>query len=307
MNEKKYSFLVEDSQKERLDKYLARRLKVFSRTRIQSLIRDGMVSIDGLVPEKSGMVVENGLLIEVKVPEIVVASRLVAEDINLDIIFENDDLLVINKQSGLVVHPGPGHGSGTLVNAVLAHAPDLEGIGGERRPGIVHRLDKDTSGIILVAKNEVCHKWLVEQFKSRKVSKIYMTLVDGHPPTPQGLIDAPIGRDPTHRQQMAILPPGKGRSARTEYHQIERYARHTLIEAHPVTGRTHQIRLHMAFIGCPVVGDRVYGRAHPTVPIRRFFLHASSISFALPGEEKQQTFEAPIPEELKSILESLEK
>ncbi len=305
MNDQILSITVDDSHNDRLDIYLTHYLKDYSRTRIQSLIRKGLVLIDGAIPEKTGIIVERGAIIEVHIPAVAPTS-IVAENIELEVIFENDDLMVINKPAGLVVHPGPGHSSGTLVNAALAHAPDMEGIGGEKRPGIVHRLDKDTSGLILIAKNDRSQRWLVDQFKARKVTKIYWTLVDGHPPTPQGRIEAAIGRDPIHRQKMAIVSMDKGRDAITEYQQLARYHKHTYIEAHPVTGRTHQIRLHMAFLGCPVVGDRTYGHLHPTIAINRFFLHAARITVLLPGEKSQRTFEVPLPADLQAIMNSLE-
>jgi 23S rRNA pseudouridine1911/1915/1917 synthase len=212
---------------------------------------------------------------------------------------------VVNKPAGMVVHPAAGHASGTLVHAALAHAPTMEGVGGERRPGVVHRLDKDTSGLILLAKNDAAHHRLQEQFHSRSVVKTYLALVDGRPPTPRGRIEAPIGRDPAHRQRMAVLPPGKGRQAVSEYGTVEAFPEHTLLEVHPLTGRTHQIRLHLAFIGCPVVGDKIYGRRHSSLPLKRQFLHAARLEITLPGEERPRHFEAPLPDELKHILNFL--
>jgi len=276
----------------------------FSRSRIQGLIRDGFVEINGQVVTKTAFALEKGMKVVVRVPP-PVPSGLVAEDIHLDVIFENDDLIVINKPAGMVVHPAAGHDSGTLVHAALAHAPEMEGISGEQRPGVVHRLDKDTSGIILMAKNDRAHQWLQDQFRERKVTKIYLALVDGFPPTPTGRIDAPIGRDPVHRKEMAIVRPDKGREAITEYKVVESFRQHCLIEAHPLTGRTHQIRLHLAFIGCPIVGDQVYGRKHPSLEIQRHFLHAPQLTITLPGEKNPRTFRAELPEELNTILKQL--
>ena len=173
------------------------------------------------------------------------------------------------------------------------------------RPGIVHRLDKDTSGLIIIAKNDQSLRWLQDQFRLRKVEKIYMALVEGKPPTPVGRIEAAIARDPSHRKQMAIVSDGRGRSSVTEYSTIKEYAKHTLVEAHPLTGRTHQIRLHMAFINCPIVGDKVYGRKSPTIEIERHFLHAARLSIILPGEKETRTFKAPLPPELQIILDNL--
>jgi 23S rRNA pseudouridine1911/1915/1917 synthase len=205
----------------------------------------------------------------------------------------------------MVVHPAAGHAQGTLVNAVLAHDPDLEGIGGEQRPGIVHRLDKDTSGLILIAKNDHTLRWLQDQFRLREVRKIYHALSDGHPPTPTGRIEAAIGRDPSQRKQMAIVPDEKGRTSVSEYRVLESFTDHTLFEVHPETGRTHQIRLHLAFIGCPIVGDVVYGKKHPTLPIKRQFLHAARLTITLPGETAPRTFESPFPPDLQYVLDFL--
>ncbi len=232
-------------------------------------------------------------------------SELVGEDIPLDIIFENDDLLVVNKPAGMVVHPAAGHDTGTLVHAVLGYAPDIEGIGGEERPGVVHRLDKETSGLILLAKNDHAHRWLQDQFRLRKVEKTYLALVDGAPPTPSGRVEAPIGRDPSHRKKMAIMPPGKGREAVSEYITLESFEKHTLLEFHPLTGRTHQIRLHCMFLECPIVGDKIYGHRKQLIALDRHFLHAVRLKIVLPGEEDMQTFEAPLPDKLSEILDEL--
>ena len=175
---------------------------------------------------------------------------------------------------------------------------------GEERPGVVHRLDKETSGVILLAKNERAHRWLQDQFRLRQVDKTYLALVDGKPPTPSGRVEAPVGRDPSHRKRMAIVPESRGREAISEYKTLESFKLHTLLEFHPLTGRTHQIRLHCAFLGCPIVGDEIYGRKKPTVRIDRHFLHARSLKIVLPGEKQPRFFEAPLPEELEQILAS---
>jgi 23S rRNA pseudouridine1911/1915/1917 synthase len=289
---------------ERLDKFLVSRLPEFSRARLQGLIADGFVLVNGDPAKKSGQLLDPGTAVEVRIPP-PVPSGLIPENIPLDIIFENDDLLVVNKPAGMVVHPAAGHDSGTLVHAVLGYDPDIEGIGGEERPGVVHRLDKETSGLILLAKNDNSHHWLQDQFRLRQVEKTYLALVDGAPPTPSGRVEAAIGRDPSHRKQMAVLPPGKGRESVSEYKTLEKFAHHTLLEFRPHTGRTHQIRLHCAFLGCPIVGDKVYGRRTPTLEIKRHFLHAAKLKIILPGEKQPRTFEALLPEELQVVLTGL--
>ncbi len=291
-------------KKERLDKFLVSRFPEFSRSRLQSLIKDGQVRVDGAVATKAGYELEAGAQVEVTLPP-TQPTELVAEDIPLQVLFENDDLVVIDKPAGMVVHPSAGHAQGTLVNAVLAHDPDLDGVGGELRPGIVHRLDKNTSGLILVAKNDHALHWLQDQFRLRKVKKTYVALCDGRPPTPVGRIEAAIGRDPSLRKKMAIVPDAKGRSAASEYRVLEEFPMHTLVEVHPETGRTHQIRLHLGFIGCPIVGDTVYGRKHPTLPLDRHFLHAARLVVTLPGETTARTFESPLPPELTQVLAAL--
>jgi len=300
----KYQYNGEKS--ERLDKFLVTCLPEFSRARLQGLIDDGFVLVGGMPAKKSGQMLENGIVVEVRIPP-PVPGGLTGEDIPLDIIFENDDLIVVNKPAGMVVHPAAGHASGTLVNAVLGYDPDMEGIGGEERPGLVHRLDKETSGLIVLAKNERAHNWLQEQFRLRKVEKTYLALVDGKPPTPVGRVEAPIGRDPSHRKKMAIVSAGRGREAVSEYKTLEVFKEHTLLEFHPQTGRTHQIRLHCAFLGCPIVGDSVYGKRNFTLEIRRHFLHAFRLKIMLPNEKQPHTFEAELPAELKKVLDDVKR
>jgi 23S rRNA pseudouridine1911/1915/1917 synthase len=291
---------------ERLDKFLVEQLQEFSRSRIQGLVSDGFVDVDGHRAKKAGQTLDSGSNVTVRIPP-PVPTDLVPEEIPLDILFENEDLLVVNKPAGMVVHPAVGHASGTLVNAVLGYDPEIEGIGGEERPGVVHRLDKETSGVILLAKNERAHRWLQDQFRLRKVEKTYLALVDGKPPTPSGRVEAHIGRDPSHRKRMAIVPESRGREAISEYKTLETFKAQTLLEFHPLTGRTHQIRLHCAFLGCPIVGDEVYGRKKQSIPMDRHFLHARSLKIVLPGERKPRFFEAPLPEELERVLDLLRK
>lgn len=304
MSDQVFLFTYTGQGNERLDKALVTALADFSRSRLQGLIKDGFVQVNGGVITKNGFTLEPGFQVQVILPP-PEPSGLVAENIPLDIVFENRDVVVIDKAAGMVVHPAAGHSSGTLVHAVLAHAPEMEGIGGELRPGVVHRLDKDTSGLILIAKNERAHRWLQDQFRLRQVIKSYLALVDGIPPTPEGRVEAPIARDPSHRKQMAVVSPGRGRDAVTEYYTVESFERHTLIEAHPLTGRTHQIRLHLAFLGCPIVGDRLYGHKKLSLPVARQFLHAARLTLRLPGDSKPRTFEAALPADLEAVLDSI--
>lgn len=289
----------------RLDHILVDQLPDYSRSRVQRWIREERVLVDQQIVTKTGYPLTGGEVVQVHIPA-TASTELVPEAIPLDILFENDDLLVINKPPGMVVHPSAGHPAGTLVHAVLAHAPTLEGVGGERRPGVVHRLDKDTSGVILFAKNDSTHHFLQVQFKSRKVGKTYLALVDGHPPTPSGRIEGAIGRDPKRRQRMAIVPETRGRSALTTYHTLKRFVNHTLIEVLPETGRTHQIRVHLAFLGCPVVGDRVYGQRKLSLPVGRHLLHASQLEILIPGENSPRLFKAPLPDDFQNALDSIQ-
>ncbi len=304
MGDRLETFVFEKNEKERLDVFLRSCLREFSRARLQGLIKNGYILVDGETVTKTGWDLQNGARIQVTIPP-PMPSRLQAEKIPLDIIFENRDLLVVNKPSGMVVHPSPGHSSGTLVQAALGHDPDISGIGGEERPGIVHRLDKDTSGLIVIAKNDASHRFLQDQFRLRRVEKTYLALVDGVPPTPQGRVEAPIGRNTSHRKLMAVVPLSKGREAATNYRTLEKFGRYTFLELHPETGRTHQIRVHLAFLGCPVVGDTVYGKKHPSLDIHRYFLHAFRLKIILPGQLKEHAFEAPLPDDLLSILRDL--
>ena len=288
---------------ERIDKTIAATLANLSRTQIQRLIEDGFVEVAGRVVLKPSFRLEAASAIQVRVPPPAPSGNR-PEAIPLDIVFENDALLVINKPAGLVVHPSAGHFAGTLVNAVLAHAPDLEGVGEEQRPGIVHRLDRDTSGLIVVAKTSVAHRDLQRQFKERSVEKLYLALLDGRPPTPTGRIEAAIGRDVHNRKRMAVVPQSQGRPAVTEYRTRVEYAAHTLVEARLLTGRTHQLRLHFAYLHCPIAGDTIYGRRTPSLPLRRQFLHAARLSFNLPGTSRRVSFTAPLPADLVEALPS---
>lgn len=298
------SFTFEEAVGERLDKFLVSRLPEYSRSRLQQLIRDGWVNVNDRPAKKAGLLLEAGDRVTVTLPP-PEPSALTPEPIPLEIIYEDENLLVVNKPAGMVVHPAAGHFSGTLVHAALAHAPQMEGVGGEQRPGVVHRLDKDTSGLILLAKNDATHRWLQEQFRLRRILKTYWALVDGRPPTPIGRVEAPIGRDARQRQRLAIVPAPRGRLAVSEYRTLETFPAHTLLEVHPITGRTHQIRLHLAFLGCPVVGDTLYGHRSPTLPLKRHFLHAARLELTLRGGKEKRCFEAPLPAELEAVLNQL--
>lgn len=302
MKDRRLDFVVEGDGG-RLDHVLVDQVPDLSRSRLQKLIRAGKVSVDGQIVTKTGFKLEGGESVATTIPA-PRPSSLQPEPIDLDIIFEDNDLIVVNKPAGMVVHPSAGHQSGTLVHAILAHAPDLRGVGEERRPGIIHRLDKDTSGLIVIAKNDQAMAALQAQFKERTVEKRYLALVDGKPRTSSGRIEAPIGRDPSHRKRMAVVPLSRGRESLTIFHSLENLDRHTLLEVFPRSGRTHQIRVHLSYIGVSIVGDRLYGRRKPSHPLSRQFLHAAGLTITLPGEDRA-TFEAPLPQDLQSALEEL--
>ena len=302
--ERQVTLLYDQEASQRLDKYLVSCLPEFSRTRLQAFIKEGLVTVNGKVAEKAGQLLESESSIQVQIPP-TQPSSLEPEEIPLDIVYEDENVLVVNKPAGMVVHPSAGHNTGTLAHAALGHAPQMEGVGGEHRPGIVHRLDKNTSGIILLAKNDLTHRSLQDQFRLRETDKKYLALVDGMPPTPKGIIDAPIGRHLQQRKKMAVIPGEKGRQAVSEYRTLDTFVNHTYLEVKPVTGRTHQIRIHLAHIGCPVVGDTVYGRKKPTIAIQRHFLHANSLTICLPGESEPTTFCAALPAELQAVLHDL--
>lgn len=299
--------LVLEAEGERIDKALAAAHPQLSRTQWQHLIEEGLVTVSGDTVKASTRL-QGGERVQATIPA-PTETELVAENIPLDVIYEDDDLLAVNKPAGMVVHPAPGHESGTLVNAVLGYCPDLEGVGGERRPGLVHRLDKETSGLILVAKNDHALRYLQRQFKHRTVQKTYLALVEGLIQPPRALIDAPIGRDPHHRQRMAVIPPGSpasARSAQTEYRLLKSYdGDYSLVECYPRTGRTHQIRVHLAFAGYPIVGDSTYGQRKQRLELERQFLHAASLGFKRPSDEREMMLEAALPAELQQIVDEL--
>ena len=287
----------------RLDKFVSENCPGLSRSQAQKLIDEGNVLVNGIA-EKASHKTEAGEKIEITVPP-PAPTGLLPEAIPVKIIYENDDLLVIDKPAGLTVHPAPGHPSHTLVNAVLSHLNEIEDDGEVTRPGIVHRLDKDTSGVMLVAKNNVALANLADQFKARTVKKTYITLVKGILRPDKGVIDAPIGRDSGDRKKMAVTGESRGRAARTNYRVIRYVGKNTLLEIMPETGRTHQIRVHLAAIGYPVFGDITYGKK--SAFLNRQFLHAQKIGFNLPATGKWVEFESPLPEDLEQALKELDK
>ena len=292
--------VVLDEPGERLDKALSNALPNFSRSQCQRLIKEGNVTIDGEAAQSSRRLI-GGEQVQVFIPDAEPVD-LVPESIPLDIRYEDSDLIVVNKPAGMVVHPAAGHEHGTLVHAVLAHYPDLPGIGGEKRPGIVHRLDKDTSGLILIAKNEAALRYAQQQFKERSIKKIYLALADGQLSRREMMIDAPIGRDLSDRKRMAVIAPGTSahsRSAQTKIKVISTSDHFSLVECQPLTGRTHQIRVHLAFAGHPIVGDSIYGRRKQQLALERQFLHASELTFRRPDDGSTVTVKAELPEELQ--------
>ncbi|MDY6907808.1 MAG: RluA family pseudouridine synthase [Chloroflexota bacterium] len=283
----------------RLDRYVADECADLSRSSVQRLIEEGLVTVNGRAA-RAGLKLNAGDRIVVMAPP-PQATVPQPEAIPLRIVYEDGDVLVVDKPAGLTVHPAPGHPEHTLVNAVLAHCPDLGGTGSDARPGIVHRLDRDTSGLMVVAKSERAYRSLTEQMRSRTVTKRYLALVEGHLSPEQGIIEAALGRDPQRRMRMAVV--SQGREAVTRYRVIEYLDGRTLLEVTPETGRTHQIRVHLAAIGHPVVGDQVYGSRSPLVA--RQFLHAWRLGFELPGSGERAEFEAALPSDLEAALKGL--
>jgi 23S rRNA pseudouridine1911/1915/1917 synthase len=296
----------------RLDVWLGSRKPDLSRARWQELIKAGHVRVNGQVKKPHCELHANDVVeTEIPPPE---PTELVAQDIPLNILFEDADILVLNKPAGLVVHPAPGHSSGTLVNALLHHCKDLDGggtslagIGGKQRPGIVHRLDKDTSGVLVIAKNDLAMTGLAAQFKAREVRKQYAALVWGQPVPERGTIKTLVGRNPHDRKKMSAKP-ASGRPAVTHYETIRKFPEASLLRVHIETGRTHQIRVHLAHIGHPVVGDTQYGRARKPVrpvPAARQMLHAEQLAFTHPRTGLPLEFRAPIPEDMTNLLRFL--
>ncbi len=282
----------------RLDQFLAQADLGLTRSRLRQLISEGNVLVNSAAVKPAHRL-RPGDLVSVSVPA-PRPSGVVAQDIPIAVVYQDADLVVIDKPAGLSVHPGPGHPDRTLVNGLLALCPDIQGIGGEIRPGIVHRLDKDTSGLMIAAKTQDAHNRLSKQIKDREVSKGYLALVEGIPSPESGTIDVPIGRDPRRRTRMAVVP--EGRESRTGYRLIERATAHGLLELQLHTGRTHQARVHLAWLGHPLLGDGVYGRRSPLLP--RHFLHAHYLAFAHPVSGEPMEFRSQLPADLQAAFEA---
>jgi 23S rRNA pseudouridine1911/1915/1917 synthase len=296
-----FEFIAGDSEAGmRLDHFVSAKLPDYSRSRIQSWVEEGRVRVNGEV-KKASWKLRPGESVAVEPAELK-PLRAFAEDIPIDVLYEDEDLVAVNKPAGLVVHAGAGRDSGTLVNAMLHHFGTLSTAGGDERPGIVHRLDKGTSGVMLVARTDVAHRALAAQFEAREVKKIYLAVVQGVVKRDLGVVETAIARDPVKRTKMTSRL-GSGRPAYTEYRVLERMARHTLLEVRIGTGRTHQIRVHLSQVGHPVAGDTLYGAA--ATPEDRPWLHAWRITFRSPSRNEEITIEAPLPAELEAWKERL--
>ncbi len=296
-------FEAEDEAGIRIDRWLAD-CSDLSRSRVQALVKAGAVKVNG-EQVRSSYIVESGDVIEADVPEDVPLD-LKPEDIPLDILYEDEDIIVINKPKGMIVHPAPGVYTGTLVNALLYHCQDLSGINGVIRPGIVHRIDKDTTGCIVACKNDFAHEAISAQLESKACHREYMAVVTGNIVHDDGLIDAPIGRDPKDRQRMCVTDKNS-RVARTHFHVVRRFKSSTLVECTLETGRTHQIRVHMKYINHPVMGDVKYGKPCRYMDTQGQVLHAYKLSLVHPRTGEEMTFEAPLPEYFGQLLQMLEE
>jgi 23S rRNA pseudouridine1911/1915/1917 synthase len=283
-------------QNERLDSYVAGIRNDLSRSQVQRLIREGHILVNGHAARPSARLQQKDR-IDIHVPD-ALDETVVPEDIPLRIVYEDEHVLVVDKPPGLTVHPSPGHPRGTLVNALIARYPALESVGAPGRPGLVHRLDKDTSGLLVVALTPEAHAGLSRQLRERTVAKVYLALVRGHPEPSEGLVEAAISRDPRHRQRMGVVEGG--RAAATRYTTVRRFNGYTLLEVRPHTGRTHQIRVHMSAMGHPVAGDSKYGGRAPF--LKRQFLHAHRLGFGLPPGGERVEFESPLPPDLEEAL-----
>ena len=292
---------IEASQAgDRIDKALSTIQEEWSRSQISNWLTAGGIKVNG-EDVKAKYKVREGDVIEVTVPS-VEDLEIIAEDLQLEVVYEDADVLVVNKPKGMVVHPAPGHATGTLVNGLMFHCKDLSGINGVARPGIVHRIDKDTSGLLMVAKNDVAHESLVNQLVEKTVTRRYKALVHGHIAHDKGTIDAPIGRDKKDRQKQAIVDEGK--HAVTHFHVLERFGNFTLVECRLETGRTHQIRVHMNYIGFPLAGDPKYG-PKKTIDFDGQVLHAGVLGFTHPVSGEYLEFSAPLPADFEALLEDL--
>ena len=292
----------EEEAGERVDAYLRRKTEL-SRSRISEMILGGMLSVNGKEQLKPSLKTEAGQHICLSVPQTQPVD-IRPQSIPIDIIYQDSDIVIVNKPCGMVVHPAAGNEDGTLVNALMYHIHDLSGIGGEMRPGIVHRLDKDTSGLILIAKNDTAHTIMSEQFKQRAMEKHYRAVAYGGFSEDSGLIDAPIARHPVDRKKMAVVQGGK--PSQTKWQVLERYRGATYLDVHLLTGRTHQIRVHMQSIGHPLLGDPIYApNLKTSVHVPRLMLHAYSLAFTHPISGEKLMFSAPLPEAFQTVLDKL--
>ena len=298
-------FLDKSDAGERIDSFLSLQIEDISRSRIQKLIKDGLIFVNGN-SVKASYKLNEGDIVEVEIPKDPVNTGILPEDIPLDILYEDDDVLIVNKPKGMVVHPAPGHYTHTLVNALMFHAgSNLSGINGELRPGIVHRIDKDTSGLICVAKNDNSHNFLAEQLKDHTMSREYVAIVRGVIKENTGTINMPIGRDKQNRQKMAVEPVN-GKPATTHFTVLKRFTNHTLVECKLVTGRTHQIRVHMSYIGHPVEGDQIYGgRSAGKIYKNGQLLAAIRLKLIHPRTKKEMSFSCDIPEYFNEVMKEL--
>ena len=288
----------------RLDKVLAEHLPDLSRSEVQARIKAGDVKVDAVIVDKPAYRLTPGETVQIAIPE-EEPETIDAEPVPLDMLYVDDDLVAIDKPAGMVVHPAYGNQAGTVVNALLYHWPEVREVGPEPRFGIVHRLDMDTSGTLVIARNAAALKALQRQFKQRTTTKRYLALVEGTPESDSGLIDAPIGRDPKQRKRMAVIRDGK--PAQTRYDVLEHFSEATLLQLELLTGRTHQIRVHFQWLGYPVVGDMVYGFRKQRIKMKRLFLHASELQVDQPTTGERLTFHAPLPEHLEDILNKLRR
>jgi 23S rRNA pseudouridine1911/1915/1917 synthase len=289
----------------RLDRWLVTTLPALSRARLQTLIDQGHVRIGGATT-RAAQRLRGGEAVEIEIPP-PPPQELAPEPMALAIVHEDEHVLVVDKPAGMVVHPGAGVGRGTLAAGVLAHAPQTATVGGQRRPGVVHRLDKGTSGVLVLAKTSLAYHALVAQLAAREVTRVYLAVVHGRLTRAEGRVDAPIGRDPHHRQRMAIRPAGQGRRAVTRFRLVERLGDFSLVECRLETGRTHQIRVHLASLGHPVVGDVAYGRGRPRPPVELegVALHAARLAFVHPVTQERMEFSAPLPARIERLLSHL--
>lgn len=294
--------LVDEEDNERLDVYLANELEEHSRSYIKKLIKEGLVKVNNET-QKPRYIVNEGDIIIINLPE-PRKLNVKAENIPISILYEDNDVIIVNKPQGMVVHPAPGHHSGTLVNALLYHCKNLSSINGIIRPGIVHRIDKDTSGILMVAKNNKAHNFLADQLREHSIKRIYMALVHGIIKEDSGTIDAPIGRHPVNRLKRAVVEKNS-KAAVTHFKIIERYKSYSLVQLQLETGRTHQIRVHMSYIGYPLVGDPLYGIKKEKIVLNGQALHAKTLGFIHPTMKKYMEFDTELPQYFEQLLKKV--